>query len=172
MEYLDQLEEFQKEIFNKQRNQVIQRRKHLELSQRFDITKINQLPEDIEWYIQQFLGKELMEMVRKSSILHRYCDNIPKYYSLPKQVKINMIQKYRIFPGWFNKGDYRSMTIKTTNDTLDGELHYDVHTVCNMELIQSKKQYIDTQYWLIRELEIYWRYYDSKMKKKSKSKSR
>jgi hypothetical protein len=38
----------------------------------FDITEINYLPEDMEWYIGQFLGKEFKGLVRKRCITYRY----------------------------------------------------------------------------------------------------
>lgn len=38
----------------------------------FDITEINNLPEDMEWYIGEFLGDDFKELVRKRCITYRY----------------------------------------------------------------------------------------------------
>lgn len=38
----------------------------------FDITEINRLPEDMEWYIGQFLGNDYFEIVRRRCITYRY----------------------------------------------------------------------------------------------------
>ena len=169
LEYLDQLMTFQDEVYQQHRKQVVNRKLHLQQSAKFDINRLhNRMPEDIEWYIIQFLGKECMDIVRKSSIIHRYADNSLKYCCIPRMVKRNLIIKHRILPSWFSKTDIRRMTVANMNGTIYGELENDNHLVANMDLVAAKSYALNCKYEFLRELEVFWQIYTDPLKKNNK----